>query len=143
MNAKHDVKLALKHYRYLKAFCENAVDSMEWYIMDYPISSQIRAITKSRLDTLNLMAHMDRALNVYGRLCRQEGNERPFNVIMRKYVDPQGGADGRGKPYTNEQLADLFDCSRETICRDIRDSYERLSILFFGVNGFEPEKVSS
>lgn len=139
----HDIKLALRHYRYLKAFCENAIDSMDWYLLDYPLSSQIRAITQSRLDTLNLMAHMDRAVETYGRLCSQDGNSRPHQVIVRKYIDPLGGSDGRGKPYTNEQLADIFGCSVETIKRDIRDSYERLAILFFGIGGLEREKGSS
>jgi len=135
MICKHNVKLALKHYRYLKAFCENAIDAMEWYILDFPINSQIRAITQSRLDTLNLMAHIDRALDTYGKLCVKDGTERAFNVIMRKYVDPKEGSDGRGKPYTNEQLADLFECSEDTIYRDIRDSYDKISILFFGIDG--------
>jgi len=143
MNCRHDVKIALKHYRYLKAFCENAVDSMDWYIADYQISSQIRAITQSRMDTLTLMAHMVKALDTYGALCRMDGNERPYNVIVRKYVDPAGGSDGRGRPFTNEQLADMFDCSVETIYRDIRDGYDRISILFFGINGLKSEKQST
>ncbi len=78
---------------------------------------------------------MDKPLKTYKQLCEQDGNERPYNVIMRKYGDPGKGADGRGKPYTNEQLANLFDCSIETIKRDIRSSYSKLAILFFGVNG--------
>jgi len=141
-NLKYDIKEALKHYRYLAAFIANAVDAMDWYIDGYKISSQIRAITESRLDTMTYLAHMDRALETYSALCEIEGNPRPYNVIMRKYVDPAGGADGHGRPFTNDQLADLFDCSVETIKRDIVAGYKHISILFFGIHGVQPEKVS-
>lgn len=140
---KHNIREALRHYRYLAAFIENAVDAMDWYMDDYKISSQIRAITESRMETMVYKGHMDKALEIYRQLCDQAGNLRPYYVVMRKYVDPQGGSDGRGKPFTNEQLADLFECSRETICRDIRDGHVRLAILFFGINGVKPEIVSS
>lgn len=132
---RYNIKIALKHYRYLAAFIENAVDSMDWYIQDYKVSSQIRSITESRMETMVYKAHMDKALDTYKLLCEQENNTRPYNVIMRKFVDPLSGADGRGKPYTNEQLADLFDCSVETIKRDINRSYCKLRILFFGIHG--------
>jgi hypothetical protein len=137
---KYNIKEALKHYRYLAAFIENAVDALDWYVADYKISSQIRAITESRMETMAYKSHMDAALETYRRLCEDEGNVRPYNVIMRKFVDPSGGADGRGKPYTNEQLADLFDCSIDTVKRDINRSYCKLRILFFGIHGCQPEK---
>jgi len=140
-NVKYDIKEALKHYRYLAAFVANAVDAMDWYIDGYKISSQIRAITESRLDTMTYMGHMDRALETYKQLCEQEGSIRPYNVIMRKYVDPEGGANGHGKPYTNEQLADLFDCNIKTIKSDIADGYAKLAILFFGIGGIERKKA--
>lgn len=139
---KYNIREALRHYRYLAAFIENAVDAMDWYMDDYKISSQIRAITESRMETMVYKGHMDKALDVYRQLCEQEGNIRPYNVIVRKYIDPQGGADGRGKPYTNDQLADLFDCSCDTIYRDVRDGYCKLSILFFGINGVKSENTA-
>jgi len=132
---RYNIKEALKHYRYLDAFIRNAVDAMDWYLEDYKVSSQIRAITESRLDTMTFKAHMDRALSTYKLLCEQDGNPRPYNIIMRKFVDPEGGADGHGKPFTNEQLADLFDCSEDTIKRDLSETYAKLRILFFGING--------
>jgi len=49
---KHNIKLALQHYRYLEAFIENAIDSMTWYIEDFQISSEVRAITQSRMETM-------------------------------------------------------------------------------------------
>ena len=134
-DVKYNIKEALKHYRYLAAFIANAIDAMEWYLDDFKVSSQIRTLTESRLETMTYKAHMDRALETYRLLCEQEGNIRPYNIIMRKYVDPQGGADGRGKPYTNEQLAIIFKCSVETICRDIRSGYKKVAILFFGIHG--------
>jgi hypothetical protein len=136
----YDIKQALRHYRYLAAFIENAVDAMDWYVDDYKVSSQIRAITESRLETMTYKAHMDRALETYKQLCQLEGNVRPYQVIVRKYVDPAGGSDGKGKPFTNEQLAEVFETSHDTIQRDLREACSRLRILFFGINGLEQEK---
>jgi len=141
-DVKYNIKEALKHYRYLAAFIANAVDAMDWYLDDFRVSSQIRAITESRMETMVYKAHMDRALETYRQLCEQDGNIRAYNVIIRKFVDPEGGADGHGKPYTNEQLADIFDCSEDTIYRDIRDGYCKLRILFFGINGVIPENTA-
>lgn len=134
MGEKHNIKLALQHYRYLEAFIENAVDSMTWYIEDFQISSEVRAITQSRMETMVYKTHMDKALETYKQLCECDGNIRPYNVVMRKYVDPIKGSDGKGKWFSNEQLADLFDCDARTIQRDLKEAYHRLSILFFGIS---------
>ena len=137
----YDIKQALRHYRYLAAFIENAVDAMEWYLDDdYKVSSQIRAITESRLETMTYKAHMDRALETYKQLCQLEGNVRPYLVIIRKFVDPVGGSDGKGKPFTNEQLAEEYDVCIETIYRDIKEAYDRIRVLFFGIHGIDQEK---
>lgn len=107
MEEKHNINEALKYYRYYAAFCENAIDAMEWYLDDYRITSQAKSITESRLLSLQLKAHMDKALDTYRELCDNGSCIRKYNIIMRKFIDPQGGADGRGKPFTNEQLADI------------------------------------
>ena len=135
MGEKHNIKIALKYYRYLEAFIENAVDAMTWYVGEYEISSEVRAITKSRMETMVYKAHMDKALETYRKLCECDGNIRPYNVVVRKYIDPAKGSDGSGKPFSNEQLADLFDCDIATIKRDLAKAEKRLSILFFGING--------
>jgi len=137
MTELHDIKLALKHYRYLKAFCENAIDAMEWYIGDCNIPVEIFSICESRVKTLTFMAHMDKAIETFQKLCIIDGKERTSNVVLRKYIDPKDGSNGKGKPYTNEQLADLFDCDISTIKRDISEGYDKLSILFFGMNGIK------
>jgi hypothetical protein len=139
---RYNIRTALSHYRYLAAFIENAVDAMQWYIDDYQISSEVRSITKSRMETMVFKAHMDKALETYRQLSQCDGNIRPYNVIVRKYIDPARGSDGRGKPFSNEQLADLFDCEVRTIQRDLREAYTRLSILFFGISGVEQEKTT-
>ena len=137
---KYSIKEALRHYRYLAAFIANAVDAMDWYLEDYKVSSHIRSITESRMETMVYKAHMDKALKTYRRLCIEDGNERSYNVIMRKYIDPEGGSDGHGKPYTNAQLADLFNCSEDTIKRSLDRATSRLRILFFGIHGVLLEK---
>jgi hypothetical protein len=133
MEEKYNINEALKYYRYYAAFCENAIDAMEWYLDDYKITSQAKSITESRLLSLQLKAHMDKALDTYRELCDNGSCIRKYNIIMRKFIDPQGGADGRGKPFTNEQLADLFDCSEKTIKRDLIVAKQELQILFFGI----------
>lgn len=139
MEEKYNINEALKYYRYYAAFCENAIDAMEWYLDDFKVSSQVKAITESRLLTLTIKAHMDKAIDTHRDLCEIEGDVRKHNIIRRKYIDPQGGADGRGRPFTNEQLADLFDCSIDTVLRDIKKAKKEIEILFFG---FLPEKAA-
>jgi len=134
-NVRFDIKTALKFYRYLKAFCDNAVDSVDWYIGGQKIPTYIAAIAQSRAETFTILTHIDSALNTFYRLCEASGEERKANIIKRKFVDPLGGSDGRGKPFSNEALAELFDVDERTIQRDISDAYKKLSILFFGANG--------
>ncbi len=142
MSDRYNIKSALKHYRYLEAFIENAVDAMQWYIDDFKISSEVRSITQSRMQTMVYKAHMDKALEMFKELCEQDGTIRQYNLIVRKYIDPAGGSDGRGKPYTNDQLADRFDCELRTIYRDLDKAYQKLSVLFFGINGIQQHKVT-
>lgn len=134
---KFNIKVALRYYRYLRAFCENAVDSIDWYINGQEIPAHVKAIAKSRTETLTILAHMDRAIDTYRELCEQEGEIRAYQVILKKYVDPKEGSDGRGKPFTNEELAFIFQVNKRTIERDIRQAYTKLSILFFGISGIE------
>ena len=141
MTVRYDIREALTHYRYLAAFIENAVDAMDWYLEDYKFCSQIRSITASRLETMTYKAHIDRALETYGRLCEKDGNKRPYEVVLSKFVDPGEGADGHGRPFSNTQLAEKFGCSVDTIKRDLRSAYDSLAILFFGFHGMPSERA--
>lgn len=134
---RFNVKVALKYYRYLRAFCENAVDSIDWYINGQEIPANVQAIAKNRTETLTILEHIDRAIETYHELCEQEGETRPYEVIVRKYIDPKEGADGKGKPFTNEELAFIFEVNKRTIERDIKAANTKLSILFFGISGIK------
>lgn len=136
-DVKFNIKVALRYYRYLRAFCENAVDSIDWYINGQEVPANVKAIASSRTETLTILTHMDKALNTYRALCEQEGDTRAYQVIVKKYIDPKGGSDGRGKPFTNEELAYIFQVNKRTIERDIREAYTKLSILFFGIHGIK------
>lgn len=132
MKEKHSVIMALKHYRELEAFVARAVDQMYFYLDEgFKITSHVYSIEQARADTTTILNHMDVMLGVYKDLCMEEGNERPYLIIMRKYVDPIA----KGKSCTNEALAEEFGVSVDTIERDIKRSFCRIRILFFGYHG--------
>lgn len=132
MTEKYSIKEALEHYRYLTAFVANAIDAMEWYICGSRISSEFRSITQSRMLTITMLAHMDKALDAYRQLCELEGDTRPYQLVMRKYVTPAIGAEN-GRPYSNEALAMEFGISDDTVGRDLKEARRKLKILFFGL----------
>lgn len=132
MTELHNINDALKYYRYYAAFCSNAIDVMEWYIDGCKINSWAKSITESRALTLTFLAHMKKALETYEQLCMEDGKIRRCDIIKMKYVNPEGGSDGKGRPYTDEQLAVIFGCSDDTIKRDLKEGKKCLGILFFG-----------
>lgn len=135
MSVRYDVKVALKYYRYLQAYCEHAIDAMDWYLGSYKMPTEIESIKSSRADTLTFLAHMQKAIEIYREMCEIDGCQRRATVIIRKFIDPAGGSDGKGKPYTNDELAKLLNCDIKTIKNDIRDGYYKLAVLFFGIHG--------
>lgn len=120
----------LKNYRLYAAYCANAVDAMDWYVDGAVYSSEVRAIRDSRFESLLIKAHIDTMLKVYKTQCRHEKQERRYNIINRKYLEPYHEG---GRLYTNEQLADLFDCDVSTVVREIRRAKQALKVLMFGV----------
>lgn len=138
-NVYHNVNVALRYYRYLRAFCENAVDTIDWYVNDRKMPTYIEAIAKTRLETMTILTHINQAMETYKALCEAEGSIRPALVLEKKFMEPLGGSDGRGKPYTNMELAELFKVDRRTIDRDIRAGKTKMSILLFGIYGLNHE----
>lgn len=134
---KYNVHIALRYYRYLNAFVLNAVDSMEFYISDRKIPASVKSIADSRAETLVIITHIRTAIETYRELCKADGNEDKAKVIIYKFIDPDTGADGRGKPFTNEQLAEHFNRDIKTISAWLSEGYKKIGILLFGIHAFE------
>ena len=130
----HDISTALGHYRGLASFCESAVDAMDWYMDEFTISSQIRAVTIARTDTFTIKAHMDKMLEQYRKICEFRNEHRKYNIIRYKYLEMPGKGENKLLPFSNDQLADVFDCSVQTIQREIKCAKAELKIYFFGVD---------
>lgn len=130
----HNTGIALRYYRFLKAYCERAVDSITWNLGAEKVPSYIESIAKTRLETLTILVHMERALETYKELCKIDGNIRPAKVIEMKFFISLD-SNNLGKAYTNMELAEIFEVDRRTIDRDIREGKEKLGILLFGLHG--------
>lgn len=134
---KYNVRIALKYYRFLNAFVSNAVDSMDFYISDNRIPASVKAIAESRAETMVILTHINTAIETYRMICKADNCEEKAKVIIYKFIDPPSGCDGYGKPYSNEELAELFNRNTKTINAWIREGYEKISILLFGFNALK------
>lgn len=129
----HNVTEALSNYRALTAFCESAVDQVIWTINGIDIPTRLMCNAERVLTTADIKAHIDNELEVYEGVCELRGEERKFNIIRCKFIDMPGSKHKKGV-FSNESLAGVFDCSVDTIKRELKEAKKELKIYFFGVD---------
>ena len=129
----HNIGDALDNYRGLTAFCESAIDEIVWNINGVEIPTRLFCNAERKLTTIDIKAHIDAELEKYKDVCELRGEERKYNIIEAKYIRMPGKGK-ENKPFTNEQLADHFDCSVPTIQRDIFQAKKELKVYLFGVD---------
>lgn len=136
----HNTELLLRNYRALKAGCENAVyeskkeevtevlDDIMTMRDDKVIVESIKASSKR---TAIMVSHIDKMLDVYRIYCGKmsEKDKRRYKVIKSLYISKQ--------PMTIVEISKKFGVSKVTIYDDIKIAKERLSSLFFGVDGLK------
>lgn len=151
----YNTKLLMEHYRLFKEHAANAVFELTRIdeeeitaieIMDSMRQSDgpgrgeiaIESIEKSTFRTEIVLRHIDEMLGIFESYCYRSGkpeNERRWDVIYTVYVKEM--PKGITKTELYEELADRHFTSTRQIQRDINDALERLTALFFGIDGVQ------
>ena len=137
----HNTRLLLRNYRILRESCSKAIyqkehseksteevieDLMSMRASDGVI---VNSIKESAERTGIIISHVDRMLDVFRMYCGKcgEKEKRQYKVIKSMYITKEGSSAA--------ELAKKFSVSKVTIYDDIKTAEERLSALFFGING--------
>lgn len=136
----HNTELLLRNYRTLKASCENAVyESKEGEVSEVleDIMSMkndkviVESIRTSARRTAIMVQHIDKMLEVYRVYCSKisEKDKRRYKIIKALYISKA--------PMTIAEISKKFSVSKVTVYEDIKIAKERLSSLFFGIDGLK------
>lgn len=142
----HNTKLLMRHYRALNEHYHNAVfdtqkaeeDETFYEIMqqmnsDIPDEElRIESIKKSCVRTKIIMAHVNKALDIYETMCsrsKREDDARHWRVLNAMYMSEQ--------PRTAAAIAKQEDIAKRTVYKDIDACLEDLTVLLFGIDGID------
>ena len=137
----HNTKLLLRNYT---MFRENVEESVYRRLQERrtdfeeieALMSQrdndemiIASIRDSAERTALILSHVDRMLEVYKGFCQKQGEreKRQFKVLRCTYL-----LKSKKRP---KELAEEFEVTERTIFKDLEIAEERLSVLFFGIDG--------
>lgn len=136
----HNTELLLKNYRILKEHAANAVyeklpdDSEKEDILQSIMSEKndkviIESIMKTAERTSIMLDHIDKMIEVYRIFCSKgsDREKRQYKVIKGFYISKE--------KQNIENLSKKFRVSRMTIYDDLKVGKNRLSTLFFGIDG--------
>ena len=130
--ALHNTKMLLKNYEKIKSSIEEAISEasqLEEQSFAYSDDEDvyINSIRKSKLKSLIVVAHIDRALEVVREEYSKKGVPEKYNVFISCFMDGM----------TYEDATGLYNASRPTISRWIVDVTKAVSIQLFGVDAVE------
>ncbi|EJO5347313.1 hypothetical protein NRP93_001390 [Clostridium botulinum] len=142
-----NTRLLLKHYRTLNVHNKiansavkqvnegNAVDILDEIDSINDEEQYIQAICRTKIRTMIIIEHMNKAISYYQSICKNEGKnkERRYNIIRYIYMDSHEDI----KAPTYEEVAEYFNINVKTVSRDIKSAIEDLSVLFFGIDGIK------
>lgn len=137
----HNTKLLLRNYHMLKIHAENSVfgrtqmkesaaDILEDMMNIYNDDVVVESICESATRTAIIVSHINTMLDVFRVCCDKSSNgldSRRYDIIDGLYIsDPK---------MTRKELAEKWNISIDTTYSDEKIAIERLSALFFGVDG--------
>lgn len=135
----HNTKLLLSHYRDFKAHCSKSVydsrmagqnaDLMEMLMEMKDDAVILESIQRTTIRTGIILEHIDRMMSVFSSFAEQGGEmeKRQYSVVHGYYIE---------SPRKSVQnLSDEFGVSKVTIHKDLKAAEEKLSVLFFGMDG--------
>lgn len=136
----HNTELLLRNYRTLKASCENAVYESK----DGEVSEMLEDIMTMKSDkvivesirtsakrTALMVQHIDKMLDVYRIYCSKisDRDKRRYKIIKALYISKT--------PMKIDEISKKYSVSKVTVYEDIKIAKERLSSLFFGIDGLK------
>lgn len=136
----HNTELLLRNYRTLKASCENAVYESK----DGEVSEMLEDIMAMKSDkvivesirtsakrTALMVQHIDKMLDVYRIYCSKisDRDKRRYKIIKALYISKT--------PMKIDEISKKYSVSKVTVYEDIKIAKERLSSLFFGIDGLK------
>lgn len=130
--ALHNTKLLLKNYNKIKCSVEEAISEANQIDTDQVIYSDeeevyINSIRKSKLKSLIVIAHIDKALEVIQEECTSKGIPEKYEAFTSCFF---GGM-------TCEEAAVEYNSSKQSISRWINDITKSISIQLFGIDGID------
>lgn len=134
----HNIKLLLKNYRRLKAYCDNidaTMDGMESAVrMLNDRAMSVESIRISTARTAIMMKYFDAVLAGYKSICEQGDNDdrRRYSIISALYLEANRN--------TADKISELHFCSKRTLYYEVDKGCEQLRILAFGIDGLNDLK---
>jgi len=133
-----NTRLLLKNYILLQEHCrkavydktdtvENAIDVFD-AIEDLDRTTYVLAIKKSVARTQIILTHIEEMMKIYKILCdvsSKPEDQRRYRVAMNTFFQKTD----------IKAICEQENIDKSTYYRDIRESCEKLSALFFGVDG--------
>lgn len=137
----HNTRLLLRNYVMMKENCEEAVyrrtaaksdfDFFQELMSDRDRSDEmiIASIRESSERTALILCHIDKMIAVYKDYCSRSGDRerRQYKVMKSIYM--------LKSKKTVRELAEEYGVTDRTIQKDREIAEERLSVLFFGIDG--------
>lgn len=135
----HNTKLLLSHYRDFKAHCTKSVydsrmagqnaDLMEMLMEMKDDAVILESIQRTVVRTEIILEHIDRMMSVFRSYAEQGGDmeKRQYSVVYGYYI--------ASPKKSIQDLSEEFKVSKVTVHKDLKFAEEKLSILFFGMDG--------
>ncbi len=134
----HNTDLLLENYRMLKSHCEKAVyekttvrpqEVIEDIMSQKDDTVIVESILRSAERTAAILEHIDKMLEVYHTYCNKGSDidKRQYKIIKALYIT--------GTAKNIKEISKKFGVSTVTAYSDVKTAKERLSVLFFGVDG--------
>ncbi|WMJ85480.1 hypothetical protein [Anaerocolumna sp. MB42-C2] len=130
--ALHNTKLLLKNYHKIQTSIEEAVSDIKQLEQDYIIMDDsdelyIDSIRRSKLKSLIVIAHIDKALDLVQEECKRKGVPEKYNAFVSCMMDGM----------TYDDAAKEYMSSKPSISRWINEITKEISIQLFGVEGID------
>lgn len=128
----HNTKLLLKNYRKIQSSVEEAVLEVsqlenEYIVMDESDELYIESIKRSKLRSLIVITHIDKALALVQEECRRKGIPEKYKAFVSCMLDGM----------TYDDAAREYFTSKQSISRWVNDLTKEVSIQIFGVEGID------
>lgn len=130
--ALHNTKMLLKNYKDIKNSIDEAVSEAKQLEQDFMILDEsdelyIESIKRSKLRSLIVIAHIDKALDIVQNKCTQKGVPDKYEAFASCMFD--------GMSY--EDAAVQYLSSKTSISRWINEITREVSVHLFGVEGVD------